>query len=138
MPREIAVPFRVDGNGRVVSTSHADGQVRQHVLALLNTSPWERVTIPGYGTNLIGLVFDDPDGEEVAKQAAIRVRDAMARHEPGVQLIRAEPNYDDSRHNLAAIDVEYKRLDAADTKGEANANMAIIGANGRVRDIVRG
>jgi phage baseplate assembly protein W len=139
MPSEIAVPFRVDLNGRVVATTNPDAQVRLHVLALLNTTPVERAMVPGYGTDLVGLLFGDPDGDEIASQASIRVRNAMQEHEPGVDLIRAVPDNQDSEGNFAVVDVEYRRLDAPDaTVTAAMANQAIIGANGVVREIVRG
>lgn len=138
MSSEIAVPFRLDTTGRVVTTDDPDAQVRLHVLALLNTTPEERVMVPGYGTPITGLVFGDPDGDEVAAQASLMVRDAFRRHEPGVDLVKADPNYGASQENLAMIDVEYRRLDAPDSGDLVNANTAIIGANGVVREIVRG
>lgn len=138
MPAEINVPFRVDGNGRVVTTSDPDAQVRLHVLALLNTIPEERAMVPGYGTNTISLVFGDQDGDDVATQAALMARDAFAVWEPGVELIRAEANEKDSEDNWAVVDIEYRRRDAADSGTVANANTAIIGANGQVREVVRG
>ncbi len=138
MPSEIAVPFRLDGNGRVVSVSDPDAQVRLHVLALLNTTPEERAMVPGYGTSLTSLVFSDPDGDIVAQQASTMVRDAMMQHEPGVDLVRIAPNYTASEGNIAQLDVQYRRLDAADSASVANSNAAIIGSNGVVREIVRG
>jgi phage baseplate assembly protein W len=138
MPTEIAVPFRVDRNGRVVTVSDPDAQVRLHVLALLNTLPLERVMVPGYGTDSVGLLFGDPDGDEVATQTATRVRDAFGAFEPGVRLVRVEPHLDDSQENYAFVDVDYQRLDAADSGSVVNSNAAIIGANGAVREIVRG
>jgi phage baseplate assembly protein W len=137
MPSEIDVPFRLDGTGSVVTTDNPDAQVRLHVLALLNTTPAERAAVPGYGTDLLGLMFEDPDADEVATQAALRIRQAMKDHEPGVDLISADPNQR-SDGNFALIDVEYRRLDSADSAVVANANMAIIGASGVVREIVRG
>lgn len=138
MSHEFSVPFRLDGNGRVVAESNDDARVRLHVLALLNTHPFERVTVPGYGTDLVGLMFGDPDADEVATQATIRIQEAMATYEPGVSLVRAEPNYDGSEENLVKVDVEYRRLDAPDSGAVVNTNVAIIGANGVVREIVRG
>lgn len=138
MPQEINIPFRVDGTGRVVTTSDPDAQVRLHVLALLNTTPAERPMVPGYGTNTLSLVFGDPDGDEVAAQAAIMIQDAFAEHEPGVELVKAEASERDSEENWAVIDVDYRRRDAADSGTVANANEAIIGANGTVREVVRG
>jgi phage baseplate assembly protein W len=138
MPTEISVPFRVDLNGRVVTTDDPDDQVRQHVLALLNTTPVERMMVPGYGTDLTGLIFGDPDGDEVATQAALRIRASMAAHEPGVELVRAEADYNESGENVAKVNVDYRRRDAADSVEAANTNQAIIGASGKVREIVRG
>lgn len=137
MPTEISVPFRLDGNGRVVTTSNLDAQVRLHVLALLNTIPEERAMVPGYGTDLVNLVFEDADPDEVSTQASMMVRDAFATHEPGVQLVKADP-VEDTPGNLAQVDVEYRRLDAPDSGSVANTNTAIIGASGAVREIVRG
>lgn len=138
MTTEIAVPFRLDSTGRVTTVSDPDAQVRQHVLALLNTSPTERVMVPGYGMDITSLVFADSDGDTVATQTAIMVRDAFAQFEPGVSLVKAEPNHDQSRDNIASVDIQYRRLDAPDSGALANANTAIIGANGIVREIVRG
>lgn len=138
MPSEIAVPFRLDGNGRVVAATNPDDQVRLHVLALLHTTPEERAMVPGYGTDLVGLMFGDPDGDEVAVQAGLRIRASMREFEPGVDLIRVDPDLDGSEGNFARVDVEYRRLDAADSGTVANSNTAIIGANGVVREIVRG
>lgn len=138
MPTEIAIPFRVDLNGRVVTTDNPDTQVRQHVLALLNTTPIERAMVPGYGSDLTDLLYGDPDADEIAAQASLRVRDAMKMHEPGVDLIKAVANTQDSDENLSVIEVEYRRLDAPDSTVVANANMAVIGANGVIREIVRG
>lgn len=138
MPSEISVPFHVDRDGRVVTTSDPDAQVRLHVLALLNTVPMERVTVPGYGVDSVGLLFGDPDGDEIATQTATRVRDAFQAFEPGVGLIKAEPQLEESGDNFAYVDVQYRRLDAADSGSVANSNTAVIGANGTVREIVRG
>jgi phage baseplate assembly protein W len=136
MPTEIAVPFRLDGNGRVVTTSDPDAQVRQHVLALINTIPEERAMVPGYGTDLLGVVFEDE--EEVEAQVSIRVKDSMRVHEPGVELIRAAADPESSDEGFAKVSLEYRRLDAPDSATLANANMAVVGANGVVREVVRG
>ena len=138
MTSEIAVPFRLDTSGRVVMTDDPDDRVHLHVLALLNTSPTERMLVPGYGTEINSLVFADPDGDAVAAQAALLVRDAFRTYEPGVDLVSADPDYDKSQENLALINVEYRRLDAPDSAAVVSANTAIIGANGTVREIVRG
>lgn len=65
-------------------------------------------------------------------------RDAFARWEPGVELLKAEANVKDSEDNWAFVDIDYRRRDAADSGTVANSNIAIIGANGTVREVVRG
>lgn len=135
MPTEIAVPFRLDGNGHVVAVSDPDAQVRQHFLALINTTPDERAMVPGYGTDLLNLVFEDE--EEVETQVALRIKDALRSFEPGVELIRATPD-SVSEQGFAGVSLEYRRLDAPDSATLANANVAVVGANGVVREVVRG
>jgi phage baseplate assembly protein W len=136
MATEIAVPFRLDGNGRVVTTSDPDAQVRQHVLALINTIPEERAMVPGYGTDLLGVMFEDE--EEVEAQVALRVKDSMRSHEPGVELISVAPDKQVSEEGFARVSMEYRRMDAPDSATLANANVAVVGINGEVREVVRG
>lgn len=136
MPVEIAVPFRLDGNGRVVTVSNPDAQVRLHVLALVNTIPDERVMVPGYGTDLTGLMFEEED--EVEAQVSLRVRNAMSAWEPGVELVYANPDLSDDTPGFAKVALSYRRLDAPDSATLANANVAVIGVDGDVREVVRG
>jgi phage baseplate assembly protein W len=138
MPSEIAIPFRMDGNGRVVTTSDPDSQVRLHVLALLNTLPRERAMVPGYGVDSVRMVFSDLDEEDVATQTTVMVRDAFKEWEPGVGLTTANVIPTRQGDGVAAVNVQYRRLDAADSGTVVNSNSAIIGANGSVREYVRG
>lgn len=92
--------------------------------------------VPGYGTNLMGLLFDDED--EVEAQVALRVKDSMRAYEPGVELISVTPDPASSDEGFAKVSLEYRRLDAPDSATLANANVAVIGTNGEVREVVRG
>lgn len=137
MPSEIALPFHLGLDGRVVMVSDPDAQIRQHVWALINTQPAERVTVPGYGVPTMDLVFEGNDGDDVATLATTMITEAMETHEPGVLLQGVTVN-PDTEENLAKVDVLYARRDAADSGTVANANEAIIGASGVVREVVRG
>lgn len=137
MPTEIAVPFRLDGNGRVVTVTDPDAQVRQHVMALINTHPEERAMVSGYGVDIHSLLFLD-EQDEIATQVSLRVRNAMQKFEPGVELITARSGKGSSEDNITKVDIEYRRLDAPDSGSMAHSNAAVIGANGVVREIVRG
>ncbi len=136
MPVELAVPFHLGSTGRFALTSDPDDQIRQHVLALVNTYPPERVTVPGYGVNLPPLVFENLDPDEVGIQARTLITDAMAKHEPGVELVQVTPK--EEGDGVAVVDVRYARKDAADSGVAANANTVVISAGGVIREIVRG
>lgn len=138
MPTEISLPFRVDTAGRVVTTSDPDEQVRQHVFALLNTHPDERAMVPGYGVETSNYVFEtENDDGDVSSQVYTMISGAFEEWEPGVQITgaRLSGTPDGVRQEVS---IEYSRRDAADSGTIANANVAVIGLGGTVRDIVRG
>lgn len=138
MPTEISLPFRVDSAGRVVTTSDPDEQVRQHVFALLNTHPEERAAVPGYGVETNNFVFETGDAdEEVSSQVFTMVNGAFSTWEPGVQITGAVLASSEGGE-VQQVTVGYSRKDAADSGTIANANVAVIGAGGSVREIVRG
>jgi uncharacterized protein len=136
MPSEIAMPFRLGTDGRVVTVSDPDALVRQHVLALVNTQPGERVMLPQYGVGTAALVFEDDDVEDISARAATMVSDAFTLWEPGVRLASVMPVTSDDR--IARVDVTYSRLDSPDTGAAANSNTAIIAQDGTVKEQVRG
>lgn len=139
MPSEISVPFRIGRDRRVVTVSDTDAQIRQHVRALVNTHPNERAGVPGYGVPLNTTLFEGMDPEEIGTMAEVMLRQGFEDWEPGLELQQVTPDEQESYDNKAVLDVRYARRDAADTNvGVANSNTAIIGANGTVREAVRG
>ena len=136
MPSEIAVPFRV-ADGHIATVSDPDLQVRQHVRALVSTQPEERVMVPGYGLATNSELFSEADADELADQMVAKVSTAFTNWEPGVGVESVEA-VDDDDGALVMLNVNYYRKDAADSGTAANANLAVIGANGVVREVVRG
>ena len=63
--------------------------VRQAILLLLSTSPGERVMRPRYGCELHRLVFA-PNDDTTAGLAMHFVRQAIARWEPRVEVLRLD------------------------------------------------
>ena len=55
-----------------------------------------------------------------------------------VAALNAANGFARTQDNLSVVNVEYQRLDAPDSGDVMNMNSAIIGANGVVREIVRG
>lgn len=136
MTVELAIPFHLSSTGSLASISDSDAQVRQHVFALVNTVPTERVTVPGYGVNLQALLFENLEPDEAGIQSQTLISTAMRTWEPGVELTSTEAHGEDD--NVAVVDVRYRRKDAADSGTAANANTVLISAGGVVREIVRG
>lgn len=137
MPSEIAVPFRLDENNRIAVVSNPDTQIRQHVMALVNTAPGERVVAGDYGVPIVDVLFEDDD-DQVASDLAADLSARMARFEPGVTLrdVRAVPGVDGSRR----FDVVYERADAPGSSDftRQHANVAVISEAGQVSEVVRG
>lgn len=137
MPREISMPFNIGEDGQVDTTSDPDGQVRQHVLSLVNTSYTERVMLPNYGVDAQSLIFENMDPNEVSVLTARYVEESFATWEPGVEMISVVPHVG-PEGEVSVVDVEYQRRDAPDSNQSSNTNTAIIGADGTVKDIIRG
>ncbi len=136
MSVELAVPFHLSSTGKLATVTNPDAQVKQHVWALVNTYPPERVTVPGYGVNLPPLLFENMDAEDVGIQVRRLVTDAMGVWEPGVELTSVQPSVEGD--SVAVVNLGYARKDAADSNTAANSNTVIIGANGTVREVIRG
>lgn len=90
MSQELLQPFQLTASGSVAVTADPQAQARQHVTALVSTSPGERVMLPGYGVPLESLVFasDDP---VVVTMIQRDVAAALAQWEPGIQVTSITP-----------------------------------------------
>lgn len=54
----ISLPFRIDGYGRVATTSDMYKVYADRVRSLVSTHRGERVMLPGYGANVVRGLFD--------------------------------------------------------------------------------
>jgi phage baseplate assembly protein W len=61
---QIGFPLRLDGRGRVASTTD-DGHIRDMIEQFLLTSPGERVNRPDFGSGLLAMAFE-PNTPELA------------------------------------------------------------------------
>lgn len=137
MPLEISIPFNVGEDGRLDTISGPDNQVRQHVLSLVNTSFSERVMLPTYGVDAQSLIFENMSTGAISLSVSTMVDTAFANWESGVELVAIVPD-SSLGDTISQVDVQYRRKDAPDSLQAANSNTAIIGADGTVKDIVRG
>jgi uncharacterized protein len=74
---EVDFPYHVDGRGRTASTGE-DDHLRDLIEQVLFTAPGERVMRPGFGSGLLGLVFE-PNGAELGAATRHLVEAALQR-----------------------------------------------------------
>ena len=138
MPIEIAMPFRLAAGGGIATTSDPNEQIRNHVMSLINTEPWERAVLIDYGTPLDEQLFENDD-EAIAAELADSIRNSMATWEPGVVIQSIRPVPGPNGDGLASVDVRYSRVDAPDTGVRGTGtNIAVIRIGGHVDEVVRG
>jgi len=68
-------PFRIDGRGRV-ATSSEDDHIRDMIYQVLFTNPGERVNLPEFGCGLLQLVFM-PNSDVLATATQFTVQGAL-------------------------------------------------------------
>jgi phage baseplate assembly protein W len=138
MSSEIAIPFRLGLNGRVVAEDDPDKQIRQHVLALVATEPGERIMLPSYGVPTISQVFE-PGDFQTGQLLTHHVEQALNTWEPGVRVISVGPSNTSPGDGTSGVNVEYQRADGPDVNTTArHLNVALISPGGRVREVIRG
>lgn len=86
---EIDQPFRIDATGAVSSSPDPVRWATNHILALLLTSPGERVMRPQYGIGMYRMVFENDDA--VVEQMLITaINQGLAMWEPNVRIVECE------------------------------------------------
>ena len=103
---EITTPFGLTPSGSISTTSDPIVQAKQHVTALVSTSPGERVMQPAYGVPLNAYVFEE-NASIVQTALGVDVRDAVAIWEPTISIISETPVYSDTSIGIASLDVDY-------------------------------
>ena len=107
-------------------------------MSLINTEPGERVVLGDYGVPLAEMVFEEGD-DAVASIVAQDISNGLATYEPGVQVkgVTAVPGM--LMDGLSQVNVQYYRTDAPDSPVVSrNMNVAVISANGKVSEVIRG
>lgn len=139
MPSEIAHPFHVGPDGRIATITDPDAQVRQHVLALVNTEPGDRLMLPGYGVASSQFLFEDAT-DEIPIRLGTLVENAFASWESGVGLISTTipENLIPEREPVERMDIQYVRKGAPESSSGTRANYAVISASGTVKEVIRG
>jgi len=90
-----------------LATVDGDAAVRQAILLLLTTRPGERVMRPAYGSMLHRLVFA-PNDPTTAGLAMHYVRQALARWEPRVEVLRVDAGADAAHPEQLVVELTYR------------------------------
>lgn len=90
-----------------LATIDGDDAVRQAIILLLTTRPGERVMRPSYGSMLHRLVFA-PNDATTAGLAIHYVRQALARWEPRVEVVRIDAGADSDYPEQLMVELTYR------------------------------
>jgi phage baseplate assembly protein W len=101
-----AFPVGVAPDGRMAEAAYEE-DVRQAIRIILGTNPDERVMRPEFGAGLKALVFE-PINTTLMELVRTRVRDALVRWEPRVDLDRVDVRTDPPEPNKLLIEVWYR------------------------------
>jgi len=102
-PAAAGLVLTVDGRLAMVERGET---IRQSIMMLLATAPGERVMRPDYGCALNRLMFA-PNDATTAGLAIHYVRQALARWEPRVEVLRLDAGPGDEAQELV-ISLEYR------------------------------
>jgi len=121
------VGFVVDPRG-AIDTVVDDDVIRQSLLLLISTRPGERVMRPLYGCDLNQLAFS-PNDDTTAGLAIHFVRQAVARWEPRVDVLRVDASRDDEDPTRLGITLNY-RIKATQQADQVTVPIALQGEMG--------
>lgn len=84
-----------------------EAKVRQSIVLILGTAPGERPMLPDFGCGVHDLVHM-PNTAALRGMAAQRVRDALTRWEPRIDVVDVRVETPPDAHNLLTIRIDYR------------------------------
>lgn len=104
--RGFAFPFLPDAQGRLRLVG-GEERIRQSIWIILGTALGERLMRPDFGCGIHDLVFE-PNSSAVRGLVAARVRTALVRFEPRIDVLDVQVGTDDGERNHLLIGVDYR------------------------------
>jgi phage baseplate assembly protein W len=101
-----AFPFVPDADGRLRLVG-GEARIRQSIWLVLATAPGERIMRPEFGCGIHDLVFE-PNSAALRGMVQARVRDALVRWEPRIDVLDVQVTTDDAERNHLFITVDYR------------------------------
>ncbi|MDP2006156.1 MAG: GPW/gp25 family protein [Rubrivivax sp.] len=102
----LAFPPRVDAAGRV-AWSEGEDNIREAMRIILMTEPGERLRLPAFGAGLGRFLFE-PNNVATHTLIRERIREALQRWEPRIQLEGVEVRADDIDPQAALATLTYR------------------------------
>jgi phage baseplate assembly protein W len=99
-------PIKPDLAGRLTFTE-GEAKIRQSILLILSTAPGERIMRPEFGCGVHDLVFE-PNTPTLHGLVQMRVRDALTRFEPRIDVLAVDIEPAPERRNYLPIRIQYR------------------------------
>jgi phage baseplate assembly protein W len=101
-----AFPVGVEADGRIAEAVYEE-DIRQAIWIILGTNLGERVMRPDFGSGLKALVFE-PANTTTMALVRTRVREALIRWEPRIDVERVDVRVEPPERNKLLIEVAYR------------------------------
>jgi phage baseplate assembly protein W len=101
-----AFPVLVSPAGSIDYVDSEDS-IEQSIRILLGTSPGERVMRPEFGCGIWDLVME-PNTAQLHGRAQLRVRDALVRWEPRIDVLDVRIESPPEQKNVLLIRIDYR------------------------------
>lgn len=104
--RGFPFPFLSDGDGRLTLVG-GEERIRQSLWIILSTAPGERLMRPEFGCGIHDLAFE-PNSAALRGRVTARVRAALTRWEPRIDLLDVQVRTGDVERNHLFVSVDYR------------------------------
>ncbi len=104
--KEVDDPFRFDPLGRVAFGQDPIEWAKNHIIALLLTSPGERVMRPTYGAGLRNFIFENSGPVEV-QQLSLSISTALRQWEPSLDMVACDVLKVDPFQGLVELRIKF-------------------------------
>jgi phage baseplate assembly protein W len=101
-----AFPVVAGRDGRI-QTAEGERSIEQAVEIILGTSPGERVMRPEFGCGIWELVME-PNTAQLHGRVQARVRDALVRWEPRIDVLDVRVESPPEQKNVLLIRIDYR------------------------------
>lgn len=99
-------PLRVNTQGGIATRS-GEAKIEESIYLILGTAPGERPMLPEFGCGIHDLVFE-PNNSLTRSQVVTRVREALVRYEPRIDLLHVQVESSPEQQNILLIRVDYR------------------------------